>query len=474
MGGSGLGSGWVILQRDLTGTITVPDSDRRVVATLVRDAGGGGVLGARLAEDEDRSLVQALQLASGRPDLPVQELPARLWCAPALAERLRHQLRLFELSAEVEVLERPLDDEAEDVLDAHVAHLGGRAPVAAPPAPEDRHLLYTTALAFARSRPWERLAEDAPLALELRLGSERAGWLATVLGSGDTRPGLLLTPRAAGPAVLGGSEGPPVGSCALILDAEAIPPDVDRARRHGWPEAEALLPSLLAFDDDEPGEIDRARSRVLALALSAVAAHLEGGAGAEPTRGETTLPDGRRGRYTVSAAAAAAEPPELRVVAGELVTDLLPDGAVIGLGSVPASAVEALSTTAVWHGASPESMGGDGGLPAVILGVAAASAGTVAARLVEARPVGVALARREQREILTLVCDGAVLGLTEKPADDEAVALFRRRREAAQGGHLLMVADLARFPDPDSITGVFACVLRDVAAPARAGDRRRH
>src|SRR4029077_11062219 len=33
MGGGGLGTGWVILQRDLTGTITVPDSDRRVVAT---------------------------------------------------------------------------------------------------------------------------------------------------------------------------------------------------------------------------------------------------------------------------------------------------------------------------------------------------------------------------------------------------------------------------------------------------------
>jgi hypothetical protein len=473
MGGSGLGSGWVILQRDLTGTIAVPDSDRRVVATLVRDAGGGEVLGARLAEDEDRSLVQALQLASGRPDLPVQELPGRLWCAPALADRLRNQLRLFELSGEVEVLERPLDDDAEDLLDAHVAHLGGRAPVAAPPVPEDRHLLYTEALAFARSRPWERLAEDAPLALELRVGSERAGWLATVLGSGDTRPGLLLTPRAAGPAVLGGSEGPPAGSCTLLLDAEAIPPDVDRARRHGWPEAEPLLPSLLAFDGDEPGEIDRPRSRVLALALSAVAAHLAGEAGGEPTRGETTLPDGRRGRYTVSAAQAA-EPNELRVVAGELVADLLPDGAVIGLGSVPASAVDALSTTAVWHGASPESMGGEGGLPAVILGVAASSAGPVAARLVEARPVGVALARREQKEILTLVCDGAVLGLTEKAADDEAVALFRRRREAAQGGHLVMVADLARFPDPDSITGVFACVLRDVATPARAGGRRRH
>jgi len=53
MGGSGLGPGWVILQRDLTGMITVPDSDRRVVATLVRDARTGEVLGARLAEDVD-------------------------------------------------------------------------------------------------------------------------------------------------------------------------------------------------------------------------------------------------------------------------------------------------------------------------------------------------------------------------------------------------------------------------------------
>ncbi|HEY2705489.1 MAG TPA: hypothetical protein VGL20_17540, partial [Candidatus Dormibacteraeota bacterium] len=94
MGGSGLGTGWVILQRDLTGTITVPESDRRVVATMARDARTGEVLGARLAEDEDRSLVQTLQLASGRPDMPVQELPARLLCAPALADRVRRQLGL--------------------------------------------------------------------------------------------------------------------------------------------------------------------------------------------------------------------------------------------------------------------------------------------------------------------------------------------------------------------------------------------
>jgi hypothetical protein len=473
MGGSGLGTGWVILQRDLTGTITVPESDRRVVATMARDVRTGEVLGARLAEDEDRSLVQTLQLASGRPDMPVQELPARLLCAPALADRVRRQLGLFELTDTVEVVEQPLDDEAEDVFDAHVAHLGGRAPVALPPAAEDRHLLYTEALAFAATRPWERLAEDAPLALELKLGSERAAWLATVLGSGDTRPGLLLTPQAAGPARLGGDEGPPPGSCALLLDAEAIPPDADRARRHGWPEKETLLPSMLVFDGDEPGEIDRGRSRVLALALAAVRVHLEGGDAAEPTRGETTLPDGRRGRYAVSAAAAAEPlPSELRVVSGEMVADLLPDGAVIGFGSVPASAVDALSTTAVWHGASPESMGGEAGLPAVILGVAAASAGPIARRLAEAKPVGVGLARRDQKEILTLICDGAVFGLTEKPADDEALALFRRRREAAGGGHLVMVADLAGFPDPESITGLFACVLRD-AAPARAGESRR-
>jgi hypothetical protein len=475
MGGSGLGTGWVILQRDLTGTITVPESDRRVVATMARDARTGEVLGARLAEDEDRSLVQTLQLASGRPDMPVQELPSRLLCAPALADRIRRQLGLFELAGQVEVVEQPLDDEAEDVFDAHVAHLGGRAPVALPPASADRHLLYTEALAFAEARPWERLAEDAPLALELKVGSEKAAWLATVLGSGDTRPGLLLTPQAAGPARLGGAEGPPPGSCALLLDAEAIPPDADRARRHGWPEKEKLLPSMLVFDGDEPGEIDRGRSRVLALALAAVRAHLEGGAAAaEPTRGETTLPDGRRGRYSVSAAAAAEPAPsELRVVSGEMVADLLPDGAVIGFGSVPASTVDALSTTAVWHGASPESMAGEAGLPAVILGVAAASAGPIARRLAEAKPVGVGLARREQKEILTLICDGAVFGLTEKPADDEALALFRRRREAAGGGHLVMVADLAGFPDPDSITGLFACVLRDAATPARAGESRR-
>lgn len=461
MGGSRMGAGWVILQRDLTGTIAVQESDRRVVATLVRDA-GGDVLGARLAEDEDRSLVQALQLASGRPDLPVQELPARLWCAPGLVDRVRRQLRIFELGREVDVVERQVDDEAEDVLDAHVAHLGGRAPVASPPGGDDRHLLYTEALGFAEARPWERLAEDAPLAVELRAGSERGSWLATVLGSGDTRPGLLLTPRSAGPALLRGSEGPPAGSCALVLDAEAIPPDADRARRHGWPAALTILPSLLAFDGDEPGEIDRGRTRMLALALHAVTEHVAAGDG-EPTKGETSLPDGRRGRWVVSRTApapAAGGPSDTRVVAGELVADLLPDGAVIGFGAVPATAVDALSATAAWHGASPESMGGDGGLPAVILGVAAASAGPVAARLTEARPVGVAVARRESREILTLVCDSAVFGLTEKAADDEALALFRRRRDAAGGGHLVMVADLSGFPDPDSIAGVYACVLR--------------
>jgi hypothetical protein len=456
----------VILQRDLTGTISVPQSDRRVVATLVRDARAGEVLGARLAEDEDRSLVQALQLASGRPDLPVQELPARLWCSPALAERLRRQLRTFGLATQVEVVDLPVDDEAEDVLDAHVAHLGGRAPVAAPPAADDRHRLYAEALSFSRARPWERISEDSPLALELRDGSERGSWLARVMGGGDTRPGLLLMPRVAGGSVPDDPAAAPPGSCALLLDASAIPPDADRARRHGWPESESLIPSLLALDAEEPGEIDGRRTRLLALALAAVVGHLEAGAGGEPARGETTLPDGRRGRWTVAPApTAAAAPSGLREISGPLVADLLPDGAVIGFGSVPESAAGALSATAAWHGASPEAMSGGGDLPAVVLGVDASSAGPVAARLTEARPVGVTTVRREGRGILTLLCEGAHFGLTETRREDESLAGFLRRREAAGGAHLVMVADLAGFPDPDSITGVFACVLRDGGRP---------
>jgi hypothetical protein len=461
MGESGLGPGWVILQRDLTGTITVPESDRRVVATLVRDARAGEILGARLAEDEDRSLVQALQLASGRPDLPVQELPARLWCAPALADRLRRHLRTFELGTEVEVVDHPVDDEAEDVLDAHVAHLGGRAPVAAPPAAEDRHRLYAEALAFARARPWGRISEDSPLALELRAGSDTGAWLARVMGGGDTRPGLLLMPRPAGGAAPDDPAAAPPGSCALTLDPDAIPPDADRARRHGWPEAEPLIPSLLALDAEDPGEIDGRRTRLLGLALAAVVAHLEGGSGEGPLRGETTLPDGRRGRWTVSPAPAAA-PSTLREIPGPLVADLLPDGAVIGFGSVPRSAADALSATAAWHGAAPEGMGGAGAdLPALILGVDASAAAPVAARLTEAHPVGVASVRREGAAILTLLCEGVHFGLTEKRSNDESLAGFLRRREAAGGAHLVMVADLAGFPDPDSIAGVFACVLRD-------------
>ncbi|HEX6493777.1 MAG TPA: hypothetical protein VF112_09715, partial [Candidatus Dormibacteraeota bacterium] len=257
----------------------------------------------------------------------------------------------------------------------------------------------------------------------------------------------------------------PPGSCALLLDAEAIPPDTDRARRHGWPEAESLIPSLLALDGEEPGEIDGRRSRLLALALVAVAAHVEAGAPAEPTKGETTLPDGRRGRYTVSVLPAEAPGSSgMREESGEMIADLLPDGAVIGFGSVPRNAVDGLSTTAAWHGASPEGMGAAGDLPVLILGVDATAAGAVAARLTDARPLGVALARREQRELVTLLCDGAVFGLTEARTGDESLALFLRRREAAQGAHLVMVADLAGFPDPDSIAGVYGCVLRDAAA----------
>jgi hypothetical protein len=477
VGVSGHAAGWVILQRDLTGTITVPESDRRVVATLVRDVESGEVLGARLAEDEDRSLVQALQLASGRPDVPVQSLPPRLTCSPAIAERLRRQLRVFGVEGEVQVVEAAVGEEDEDVLDAHVAHLGGRAPVPLPPPAEDRHRLYAEALAYVRARPWERLGEDRPLELELRVGSERGTWLATVLGAGDTRPGLLLTPRAAGPALLTGAGGPPPGSSALLLDASAIPPDADRARRHGWPADESLLPSLLAFDGDEPGEIDRGRTRLLGLALGSVVAHLDrpGGpeAGAEPTRGETTLPDGRRGRYTVTAAEVAAPAPETRVVSGALIADLLPDGAVVGLGEMPQSALEALAEAGACQGPLPGGLPAGGTLPVLILGLSAAAAPAVASRLVAARPVGVALARREQREILTLVCEESVFGLTEKAATDESLAAFRRRRDAVGGAHVVMVADLARFPDASAVAGLFPCVLRDTAPAQAAGQRRR-
>ena len=54
--------------------------------------------------------------------------------------------------------------------------------------------------------------------------------MAAVLGSGDTRPGLLLTPQAAGPAPR--------------LTRATRPPSALSSARHSWPASVARMSSV--------------------------------------------------------------------------------------------------------------------------------------------------------------------------------------------------------------------------------------
>ena len=467
-------NGWLIVQRDLTGSIQATDAPE-VWVTAVFSTPSQLVAGSNIAGSAQDSLAGAVHQASraplaGAPTGP----PAGVLASPELVDQVRAVLGQEGLRVAVDEVVPP--DWAEDVLAELAGHLAGRHQADDPPAPEEWALLHQQAAAYAQAQPWDRRDGDVHLRLELRIGSERADVVAIVLGSAGLTRGLAVCPgRVVPPAILMGEEGmpPPEGSMHLSLIArEQAPPEmVERSARYGWP-ADLDAPLFIELGPGGPQELGRTAALILTTALAAAIEHDRTGSGfGMNVRGQLLLANGRRGRY-----AAQLEPnvpldvpPGLKLMSGEIRHDLLPEGTTVGLGGLPWEELAWVRSRAGHHLAahlerSPE---GDA-LPILILGLDDAEGARVAGKLHAAHPDGMALLEVGNAVLIVIVTDTGMHGVVEVPARDPSVAQFRRRSAATDGWHGILVASRRGGRD-DPIHGFFECVL--AAPPGRSGVR---
>ncbi len=463
-------SGWLVVQRELTGSVQVRDA-AEIWFTAVFSTPSRKIAGGNASSSAHGSLVGAVRQAirapaRGTPSGP----PAVVVAAPGLAEQVRDVLREEGIRAGVDEMMPP--DWAEDVLTELTGHLAGRVQVADPPTPVDWALLHQQAAAYAVAQPWERRADDVHLALELRIGSSRSDAVAIVLGNAGLTRGLALCPgRAVPEALVSGSEGtpPPVGtvSFSLIERAEAPPEMLERAERYGWPTT-LDAPLFAAMGPDRPQEIDRDQAAMLMVALAAAAEHDRQGAGlGMHVQGQMVLANGRRGRWRalLEPNVPLAVPPGLRLLSGEVRHDLIPEGAVIGLGGLPWQELETVRRKADRHRSShlekPEA--GDA-LPVLILGMERAAGERVARELDAARPEGVALIDIGNEVLIVIITDSGMHGVADLPAHEVSLARFRLRLAATDGWHGIIVST-PTGERGDPIYGFFECVLAQAPAP---------
>jgi hypothetical protein len=461
----GTPSGWLVVQRELTGSVQVRDAPEiwftAVFSTPSRKIAGGNADSSAVG-----SLVGAVRQAIRAPARGAPPGPPTVVVAtPGLVDQVREVLRAEGIRAGVDEVASP--DWAEDVLTEIAGHLAGRVQVAEPPTPADWVLLHQQAAAYARARPWERRADDAHLALELRIGSRRSDAVAIVLGNAGLTRGLALCPsRVVVPeALVSGRKGapPPAGtvSFSLIKRAEAPREMLERAERYGWP-ATFDAPLFASMGPDRPQEIGREEATMLTVALAAATEHDRQGAGlGMKVRGQLLLANGRRGRWQalLQPNGPLPVPPGLRLLSGEVRHDLIPEGAVIGLGGLPWQELETVRGKADRHLSSPleKSRAGDA-LPVLILGMEHPAGERVAMELEAARPEGIALLEVGPEVLIVIITDSGMHGVADLPALDVSLARWRLRLAATDGWHGI-IASTPTGERGDPIYGFFECIL---------------
>jgi hypothetical protein len=470
--------GWLIVQRDLTGSVQVRDASE-VWATAVFSTPSRKIVGSNIAAAAHDSLAAAVHQAIHEPlaSAPTHR-PAVVLASPDLVDQVRDALAQEGLRVGVDEVAPP--DWAEDVLTELTGHLAGRRQSSDPPAPEEWALLHQQATACAYARPWDRQGDDVHLRLELKIGSERTDAVAIVLGNSGVTRGLAVCPgREVPQAVIDGEEGvrPPTGTGLLtLIGRDEAPPEVlERAARYGWP-SDLDAPLFLASGPDGPEELGQAQALRLTVALAAVVDHVRQGAGfGMDVRGELLLASGRRGRYRarLEPSVPLDMPPGLKVLSGEIRDDLLPAETVIGLGGLPWDELEWVRSRADLHLAAhlERSPNGDS-LPILILGLAAEEGERVAQRLHAARPEGVALVEIGGEVVVVIITGTGMFGVADLRSSDPAVTRFRRRLAATDGWHGIVVGSSGGRRE-DRIYGFFECVLAQPPRPATAAQSAR-
>ncbi len=466
-------TGWLVVQRNLTGSVQVRDAPE-IWFTAVFSTPSRKIAGGNADSTAHGSLVGAVRQAihaptRGAPSGP----PAVVVAAPGLVDEVRDVLRDEGIGVAVDEVATP--DWAEHVLAELVGHLAGRVQVLDPPTPDDWALLHQQAAAYAEARPWERLADDIHLALELRIGSSRSDAVAIVLGNAGLTRGLALSLGRNVPEVLasGSAAAPlPPGTVtfSLIRRAEVPPEMLERAARYGWPTT-FDAPLFAAMGPDGPQEIDRDQATSLTVALAAASDHDRQGAGfGMQVRGQMVLANGRRGRWraVLEPNVPLVVPPGLRLLSGEIRHDLIPEGTVMGLGGLPWQELETVRSMADRHLSShlEKAPAGDA-LPVLILGMERAAGERVARELDAARPEGVALIDVGHEVLVVIITNGGMHGVADLPSDEVSLARFRHRLAATDGWHgIILSTPTGERGDP--IYGFFECVLAQ-APPAGIG-----
>jgi len=299
---------WIVLARDLTGTVTVADHARVTVA-LILDAGTGLVRGVSVGETVRQACSAAARTALTAPAGPLPPRPpARVVFDEAHAEAI-----LAALGETLPALPRPQlvpgvpPAQAEDVFDALVGHLLGVPQPPDPPEPVGWATLYTQAAAYVRTQPWRLWSDTDRLLLTTGVDGQSDDWVVIVYGASGIQRGLAALPAdavaggAGHRAAATGSPALPPGSLVLYLDpAGELPPHrLAAALRHGWPDDADLAPLVARLGPDGLVDLDRTGARQLALALAAVVAH-RGPRPTGTTTGTLPLDEGPPGRYTIS------------------------------------------------------------------------------------------------------------------------------------------------------------------------------
>lgn len=469
---------WIVLRRDLSATVRITTGEN-VWATMVLDDETERIVASHLGATKAKSLAGALAAAleepiAGAPSGP----PSTLVVEPGMASEIGDLLAGLGKSARI--VEDRVPDWAADVLDGLTAHLSGRRRGADWPEPEEWSLLYQQAVSYAQARPWARYDDTVYLRLDLKIGAQRMIRAATILGNAGAVRGLAVHPGEHLPAqVLSGdtSKAPPSGSLHFSLNRrEELPPDiVSRADRYGWPPGLDEVPAFFGWKAEGGGEIERTDAVLLTVALAAAidVTAADRGLGYE-AKGELILGAGKRARYRARFESSELQlPPGLRLYAGKLQHDLLPEDAIVGLGGIPWDELELVRARARRHQAAPQVRPRSGdGLPALIIAVEGRSGEQVAERLANTEVQGVTLPKSGSERLIVVLTEGGAFGVGQTSQSDAAPEKFTRRLHATRGWHAVIVAP-PRFRRSDAIHGFFECVLAPAPEESTSAGRLR-
>lgn len=292
---------WIVLARDVTGTVTVADQPSVMVA-LVLDADTGLVRGVSVGDTVPNACSGAARTALSAPAGPLPpQPPGRVVYdeaqADGILQAMSEALPGLPGSALVPATPPP---EAEDIFDSLIGHLTGTPQPTEPPTPSDWARLYAEAAAYCHAQPWHLWSDTDQLRLTTVVDGEKVNSLAVVYGGQGIQSGLAMLPAQAASPPMASPTLPP-GTLVLFLDPpDEVPPErLAKALRHGWPDDAGLGPVLARLGPHGLLDLDRAGARHLALALAAVVAH-RGPRHTGTTTGTLLLGGDAPGTYTIS------------------------------------------------------------------------------------------------------------------------------------------------------------------------------